>query len=267
MRVAKVARERRHTLYFLDEIRPAAPVFLDTEVDMSGVSAHRLAARAEGRRLSLVSYIVHAGAAVLAAHPDANAAIHGRLRQRVAYYPGVHGKVTLDSRINGTRVVLAAVVPDADRADLDAIQAVVDRFRDGDPDTMPEFAGARLLHKLPRPIGLAAYRRTVRPLRARPKFFGTFAVTSLGHRPVDGFHSNGGTTVTLGVGRVLDRPVVRDGAVVVAPVLRLSLAFDHRVIDGAEAADVLGEIKERLEGYAVPAEAPAEVSDTPVAAR
>jgi pyruvate/2-oxoglutarate dehydrogenase complex dihydrolipoamide acyltransferase (E2) component len=40
---------------------------------------------------------------------------------------------------------------------------------------------------------------------------------------------------------------VREGRIVVAPVLRLSLAFDHRVIDGAEAADVLTEVKEALE--------------------
>jgi pyruvate/2-oxoglutarate dehydrogenase complex dihydrolipoamide acyltransferase (E2) component len=42
---------------------------------------------------------------------------------------------------------------------------------------------------------------------------------------------------------------VRDGALAVAPLMRLSLAFDHRVIDGAEAADVLTEIKDGLEGY------------------
>lgn len=57
----------------------------------------------------------------------------------------------------------------------------------------------------------------------------------------------GGTTTTFGVGRVLERPVVREGRIVVAPVLRLSLAFDHRVIDGAEAADVLTEVKKALE--------------------
>lgn len=51
------------------------------------------------------------------------------------------------------------------------------------------------------------------------------------------------------MGRIADRPVARDGAVVIAPVMRLSLAFDHRVIDGAEAADVLTEIKDALEAY------------------
>jgi pyruvate/2-oxoglutarate dehydrogenase complex dihydrolipoamide acyltransferase (E2) component len=85
--------------------------------------------------------------------------------------------------------------------------------------------------------------------RRRTDVLGTLAVTSLGHRPVDGFHSNGGTTITLGVGRVLDRPVVRGAEIVSAPVMRLSLAFDHRVIDGAEAADVLGDLVAALEDF------------------
>jgi len=79
--------------------------------------------------------------------------------------------------------------------------------------------------------------------------FGTVAVTSLGHRPVDGFHSVGGTTITLGLGRIVDRPVVRAGEITVAPVMRLNLAFDHRVIDGAEAADVLAALKQSLESF------------------
>jgi pyruvate/2-oxoglutarate dehydrogenase complex dihydrolipoamide acyltransferase (E2) component len=114
---------------------------------------------------------------------------------------------------------------------------------------MPEFAAVRRLQRLPMPIGRLLFQRFVRPLKRRAAVFGTFAVTSLGHRAVDSFHSIGGTTVTLGVGRMLDRPVARDGAVVIAPMLRLSLAFDHRVLDGGEAADVLTEIKEALEKF------------------
>ncbi|WP_306936483.1 2-oxo acid dehydrogenase subunit E2 [Streptomyces phaeochromogenes] len=45
------------------------------------------------------------------------------------------------------------------------------------------------------------------------------------------------------------RPPCRDGRVVVAPVLPPGPTFGHRVIDGAEAADVLAEIKEGLESF------------------
>ncbi|TCO62327.1 2-oxo acid dehydrogenase subunit E2 [Actinocrispum wychmicini] len=241
MRTTRIARERRHTLHFLDETRKIAPVFLDTEIDMTRVQRHRAA---EG--LSYVTYVLHSTARVLARHPQANAAIRGR---RIARYSSVDGKLALDKRLNGERIVLAAVLPGLDKADLAEIQEQVDHYRDGDPAQMPEFAGARALHRLPWPLGALAFRLVVRPLRTRAVRLGTFAVTSLGHRSVDGFYSVGGTTITIGVGRIVDRPVVRDGQIVVAPVMRLNLTFDHRVIDGAEAADVLTEIKETLESF------------------
>lgn len=250
MSVTRFPTERRHTLYHCDEIRAAAPVFLDTEVDMSRVQEHRAEARRDGRRYSVVSYVLRASGSVLARHPEANAAVRGRLRPKVARYATVGGKVTLDKTLGGRRVVLSSVVPGLEQASLDDVQKHVDRLRDGDPASMPEFEAVRKLHRLPVPVGRALFRLATRSFAHRPELRGTVAVTSLGHRAVDGFHSVGGTTVTLGLGRIVDRPVVRDGAVVVAPVMRLCLAFDHRVIDGAEAADVLSELKDFLEAYA-----------------
>jgi pyruvate/2-oxoglutarate dehydrogenase complex dihydrolipoamide acyltransferase (E2) component len=244
-----VARERRHTLHFLAEVRAVAPVFLDTEVDMTAVRAHRAAAGERDRRYSYVTYVLHESARVLATHPEANAAIRGGLWPRVVRYPSVTAKLALDKTMTGQRVVLAALLPDLERSGLDEIQRRIDHHRDGDPATMPEYAGARLLHRLPGPVGRWVYRTAVRPLGRRAAAVGSYAVTSLGHRAVDGFHSVGGTTVTLGLGRVVDRAVVRAGAVGIAPVMRLNLAFDHRVVDGAEAADILTELKERLEGF------------------
>jgi pyruvate/2-oxoglutarate dehydrogenase complex dihydrolipoamide acyltransferase (E2) component len=245
MKITPVARERRHTLHFLNEIRPFAPVFLDTEIDMTVVKDHRAA----GTRYSFVAYVLHVAARVLAQHPEANASIQGRIRPRVAKHSSVTGKLTLDRTLNGNRVVLAALLPDLHQTSLGDIQQQIDHYRDGDPEVMPEFARVRTLQRLRWPLGPLAVRLGARPLRRREKSYGTFAVTSLGHSPVDGFYSVGGTTITLGVGRVADRPVARDGQVVIAPVMRLCLTFDHRVIDGAEAADVLAGIKHGLEHY------------------
>ncbi|GAA1522142.1 2-oxo acid dehydrogenase subunit E2 [Sphaerisporangium rubeum] len=241
-------RERRHTLFFLEVIRDFSPVFLDTEVDMSRVLAHRAAAsESEGLRYSITAYVLHAAGRVLARHPDANAAIAGRVRPRIARYPFVNGKVALDRTLGGQRVVLGAVIPGLHEAALADVQAHLARVRDGDPETLPDFAGVRRLHQAPWLTGRARFRKAARSLVLRPHLTGTFAVTSLGHRAVDAFHSVGGTTTTFGVGRITDRVVVRDGAPAVAPVMRLSLSFDHRVIDGAEAADVLTEVKQALE--------------------
>lgn len=253
-----IAPERRHTLYFLERIRAFSPVHLDTEVDMTGIKEQR----ATGAGASTTAHVLHAAARVLAAHPEANAALGGVTGTKVARYGSVNGKVTMDKTLNGHRVVLSTVLKDLDRAPLDDIQRRLEHFRDGDPATMPEFAAVRLLHRLPRPLGRLLFEVGVRPLSRRPGTMGTFAVTSLAHRPVDGFRSVGGTTVTLGLGQTVDRPVAREGKVVIAPVMRLNLTFDHRVIDGAEAADILAEIKAELESFtaAVPAAAVREVA-------
>lgn len=50
----------------------------------------------------------------------------------------------------------------------------------------------------------------------------------------------------LGTGRISEKPVVRDGEVVVAPVMALSLSFDHRLIDGATAQNFMNYIKQLL---------------------
>ncbi|MTD58509.1 2-oxo acid dehydrogenase subunit E2 [Amycolatopsis pithecellobii] len=247
--IGPLPRERRHTLRFLEYARSIAPVFLDSEVDMTAVRAHRAASRDGGVRLSWVTYVLYAAGRVLAEHPAANRAISGKRWPRVARYDSVAAKVTLDKTINGERVVFSAVVPGVDTAALDVIQKEVDRFRDTDPSDLDELSGARLLQRLPWPLSALAFRSAARSLRRRPNLMGTVSVTSLGHTAVDSFHSVGGTSVTVGVGRITDRPVVRDDAVTIAPVMRLSLAFDHRVLDGAEAAEVLAGIKETLERW------------------
>ena len=56
-----------------------------------------------------------------------------------------------------------------------------------------------------------------------------------------------GTTAILAIGRAADTPVVRDGQVSVAPMMPLSLAFDHRVIDGGLGQRFLNTLTENLE--------------------
>ncbi|WP_017471761.1 dihydrolipoyllysine-residue acetyltransferase [Amphibacillus jilinensis] len=50
----------------------------------------------------------------------------------------------------------------------------------------------------------------------------------------------------LGIGRIAEKPVVKDGEIVVAPVLALSLSFDHRIVDGATAQYALNQVKRLL---------------------
>jgi len=78
---------------------------------------------------------------------------------------------------------------------------------------------------------------------------GTFTITNYG--AVRGTYGtpiiNYPEVAILGVGKIQDRPVVRDGKVVVRKILPLSISFDHRVVDGAEAARFLNTVISRLE--------------------
>ncbi|SEE00121.1 2-oxoacid dehydrogenases acyltransferase (catalytic domain) [Streptomyces sp. 2231.1] len=247
-------RRRRHTLYFLEWAADQRPVHLDTEVDMTRIQEHRAAARAEGTRISVVSYLLHATGRVLARHPRANAVLapgwpSALRRPRTLRFGEVTAKLALDRTLDGERTVLSALVPGLESASLQEIQDRVDRFRGADAGTLPEFKGVRMLGRLPVPLGRAAFAAALRSPRRRPEVFGTVSVSSLGHRDVDGFHSAGGTAVTLCAGRIIDRAVVRAGQVVPAPVMRLGLTFDHRVIDGATAADVLSDLRHSMEEF------------------
>ena len=51
----------------------------------------------------------------------------------------------------------------------------------------------------------------------------------------------------LGVGRIIEKPVAREGAVVIRPMVALSLSFDHRIVDGAPAARFLQRVKQLVE--------------------
>lgn len=251
---AHLERRRRHTLYFLEHAARQRPVHLDTDIDMTRIEAHRAGARAAGRRYSVVTYLLFATGRVLHRHPEANAVLApGRLfglrGPRTLRFAEVTAKLALDRTLDGERTVLSALFPALESAGLDDIQQRVDRYRGPDTELLPEFRGVRLLGRLPVPLGRLAFAAALRDPVRRPGVFGTVAVSSLGHRPVDGFHSSGGTAVTLCAGRVVDRPVVRDGQLAIAPVMRLGLTFDHRVIDGATAADVLGDLTRELEGF------------------
>ncbi|MEU6376327.1 2-oxo acid dehydrogenase subunit E2 [Streptomyces sp. NPDC046909] len=238
-------RDRRHTLHFLEFAAAQRPVFLDTDIDMTEALAHRDRA---GRHYSTVTYVLHATGRVLARHPEANAVL-GR-GHRILRFPQVTAKLALDARVpDGDRIVLSALFPALESASLDDIQDGVDRYREApDVTALPEFHGARTLARLPARLGRLAFAAALRSARRRPSLLGTVSVSSLGHRPVDGFHSTGGTALTLTCGRTAPRPVVRDGdRIEVAPLMRLGLAFDHRVLDGAAAADVLADLKSALE--------------------
>ena len=79
---------------------------------------------------------------------------------------------------------------------------------------------------------------------------GTFTVTNVGaFHSVDWFTPllNQPETGILGIGRIVDTPVARDGQIVIRPMLGVSLSFDHRIIDGMPAAEFLKVVLDLME--------------------
>jgi pyruvate dehydrogenase E2 component (dihydrolipoamide acetyltransferase) len=78
---------------------------------------------------------------------------------------------------------------------------------------------------------------------------GTFTISNLGMYGVEQFIAvlNPPQAAILAVGAIEDRPVARNGEIVVRPMMTLTLTCDHRTIDGAVAADFLRTVKDFLE--------------------
>jgi pyruvate dehydrogenase E2 component (dihydrolipoamide acetyltransferase) len=78
---------------------------------------------------------------------------------------------------------------------------------------------------------------------------GTFTISNMGMLNVENFSAiiNPGEGAILAVASVLPQPVVRDGRVVIRQIMKMTLSADHRLIDGALAAQFLNALKTRLE--------------------
>jgi pyruvate dehydrogenase E2 component (dihydrolipoamide acetyltransferase) len=204
----------------MSESKATAPHFyLQAEIDMSAAVEGRKRVKelaGEGDVVpSFNDMVVKACALALREHPRANGAYRD-------------GKFELYSRVNvgvavaGQDALVVPTVFDADSKSLGRIakdaRAIAERVRAG-AITPPELSS------------------------------GTFTVSNLGMFGIHSFVAviNPPQAAILAVGAMAATPVVRDGEVTVRHMMRLTLACDHRILYGADAAQFLGRIRERLE--------------------
>ena len=209
----------------LQSIQSTAQVTLTTEAIVTeamqlrrGLSRHH--AEEAGGNIGPLPVVVKATAQALRRHPRMNA----------IETTGAAGgqQVQLLSEINiGLAVALeeGLVTPVIRSADSKSLARLADENRD-----------------------LAARTREG---RTRPEEIsgGTFTITNLGANDIDGFTPiiNPPQVGILGVGRVMEKPVIINGEIAKGETMYLSLTFDHRVIDGAPAAEFLQTVKRLLE--------------------
>jgi pyruvate/2-oxoglutarate dehydrogenase complex dihydrolipoamide acyltransferase (E2) component len=163
----------------------------------------------------LIPTVLRATALSLREYPELNARLEGDEIVLLERYD-------LGVAVQTEQGLVVPVVRDCDTASLDELAAEVQRLAE------------------------SARAGTLLPAELRGS---TFSVTSAGKL--------GGVVVTplinhpevgiLGVHRIGPRPVVRDGEVVVRPVGNISVTFDHRVVDGARAAEFTLGVISRLE--------------------
>jgi pyruvate/2-oxoglutarate dehydrogenase complex dihydrolipoamide acyltransferase (E2) component len=248
--VARFPAARKGTYTFIKDARGTAHVYLMTDVDATRIKQARKDA---GGKISFVSYVVKAAADVVAANPEARGILQPGLRLKVATVGDVHVKVLFDKQTaDGQRCVVSGTVFRAEHAGVDEIQQVIETYKNASlEDPSGPWAQVARVQKLPLPVARLAYRAVTRKPERRTALQGVFSVTSVGQEPVRAIFPMINGALGFGVGRIVDTPVVRDGEIAVAPLFTLSLAFDHRLLDGALSAELLAATKARLESWGI----------------
>lgn len=190
------------------------------DVDMSAVMEARnkykdVFEKKHGVKLGLMSFFAKASVLALKDIPSVNAQIQG---DEIVYFDYVDISVAV-SAPNG---LVVPVVRDVDKMSFADIEKSIANYgkaaRDGTL-TMADMAG------------------------------GTFTISNGG--VFGGLMStpiiNPPQSAVLGLHRIEDRPVVRNGEIVVRPMMYIALSYDHRIIDGREAVTALKTIKEAIE--------------------
>jgi pyruvate dehydrogenase E2 component (dihydrolipoamide acetyltransferase) len=195
-------------------LQQMAQLTLFMDADLDAVIADRNARKAAGNAPGFTDYIVAAAARALSAHPIVNSQVTD---DGISVLPEVHVgmAVAVESGL------MVPVVRNADQRTLGDLSAETTRLAEA----------ARTGS-----LGLGELEG------------GTFSVSALGMFGVDGFTPviNPPNTAILGVGRLRDDLVLVDGQVSTTKRLTLSLTWDHRVFDGAPAAQFCQTIVQML---------------------
>ncbi|MBO8176355.1 dihydrolipoamide acetyltransferase family protein [Aeribacillus pallidus] len=209
--IAKAMVNSKHT---------APHVTLMDEVDVTKLVAHRKkfkeVAAEKGIKLTFLPYVVKALVSALREYPTLNTSIDDETSEIIHkhYY-------NIGIAADTEKGLLVPVVKDADKKSMFAISKEINELavkaREGKL-TPNEMKGA------------------------------SCTITNIGSAGGQWFTPviNHPEVAILGIGRIQEKPVVKNGEIVAAPVLALSLSFDHRIIDGATAQYALNHIKRLL---------------------
>ena len=205
-RVPFVGVRRKIAERMAQSVHTAAHFTFVEECDVTGLKAvrDRLKAKAEkqGVKLTPLAFIAKAVVAALAKHPTLNSALDESTNELV-----VRKYINLGIAASTDAGLMVPVVKDAHSKSILELAREIER------------------------LGRAAKESKLKPQELSGS---TFTITSLGAQgglfatPIINFPE----VAILGVHQMKQKPVVRDGQIVIGEVMLLSLSFDHRIIDG-----------------------------------
>ena len=219
-RLRKVIADR-----MVESLKISAQLTTVVEVDVTKIDRLRIAAKAsfearEGVKLTFLPFFAVAVCEALKQHPVLNSSVEG---DQITYHGAEHLGVAVDTE----RGLLVPVVKDAGDLNMGGIA---------------------------RRISEVASRTRENKITPDELGGGTFTITNTGSRGAlfDTPIINQPQVAILGLGAVVKRPTVvkdTDGGETIAirSMVYLALSYDHRVVDGADAARFLVTLKERLE--------------------
>ena len=203
-----------------DAQNTAAMLTTFNDVDMSAVIEARtkykdLFEKKHGVRLGFMGFFVKAACMALKDVPAVNGQIDG---EEIVY----HDYADISVAVSAPQGLVVPVIRDADQLSVAGIEKTIGDFGKRAKDgtlKMEEMKGGTF---------------TI----SNGGVFGSLMSTPIINPP---------QSAVLGLHRIEDRPVVRDGQVVVRPMMYLALSYDHRLIDGREAVTFLVALKNAIE--------------------
>jgi pyruvate dehydrogenase E2 component (dihydrolipoamide acetyltransferase) len=219
-RLRKVIADR-----MVESLKISAQLTTVVEVDVTKIDRLRNAAKAsfesrEGVKLTFLPFFAVAVCEALKQHPVLNSSVEG---DQITY----HGSEHLGIAVDTDRGLLVPVVKDAGDLNMGGVA---------------------------RKISDVAARTRENKITPDELGGGTFTITNTGSRGAlfDTPIINQPQVAILGLGAVVKRPMVVKGAdggetIAIRSMVYLALSYDHRVVDGADAARFLVTLKERLE--------------------
>ena len=227
--------------------RKAVPAYILNDIDMTFAEGLRNEFREFGYMITVTAILLKAIGIAQRAHPIS----------RQSYLPfgrrvtlnKIVGGITVERRIGSKPSVFFGVVDSPDTKPIHQIALELKAFRDAEVDAVPQFKKERFFSSLPWMVRrivmfvamlVPSFRLMVHPA--------TFGISSLGKFGISACFGPCICTSTFGVGLVEPRPVVKDGKVMVRPMMTISLSFDHRVMDFVPAARFMQDLQRLLEG-------------------